>query len=185
MSENTHLSGDAGNMIRAWTNLQRQLWQCWPGTGAGQTGRSPDDAFTRSMEISEGMVDCLFRAQSEWNRIYFSTMHLGDSPLPTLWTEWQKQAEYIVGGWSMAQRGAAKAWFAALRQLRPDQPSVPPDQPKGVIDAWRDAAWKAWEIQNAWMRILSAPAKRTAQTAPDVAENGGEASEESMEAAAR
>ncbi|HSB02556.1 MAG TPA: hypothetical protein VLE49_18035 [Anaerolineales bacterium] len=184
MSASTQLSGDASSMINAWTNFQKQLWDNCFGMSMGQTGWSPDEMFMRSFEIPEEMMDCMFRTQSEWNRMCFSCMRLGDGALPSFWADWLKQTEDIVGRWTTTQHHAAKSWFEAMRQQRPFQLSKPIDPTKRVIDAWQEAASKTWEIQCEWMKMLSTAMKPWEKVAREGIETAAETTGEAMGEAA-
>jgi hypothetical protein len=178
MSENTQFSGNAAEMINAWTRLQTQLWRGWFDAAAGQYGPSRDERFTGPTVLLEALVDQVFSAQAEWNRMYFSAMRGADSPLPSFWNQWWKQAEYFVASCTAAQQASAKAWFGALRLLASQAPSAPAEPGAGLVGAWWDAAAKTWQIQNEWLKALGATGQRTAERPPPASESSASASAE-------
>jgi hypothetical protein len=161
---NTRVNTQVEDIIGAWTRFQGQWWDGLFGIGKGNVGQPWEQFFSRPLDVSEDVVNCMLQQQSDCIRIAMKNVRPG-SGAPRVASEWADQVEKAAQHWVDAQRQAWKTWFAAVRQMDPNHvqggsKNKSESHADNVFNAWQQATQETLQAQvDSMSRLASGGAK--------------------------
>lgn len=170
-------------MLGAWTQAQRRLWDNWleavkdfnglPGH-AESGGRS---TYQSSLDAWEQSVQRALKAQQEWTRGWTERL-LGEQEAPEAAAQWVQQVQNTMRGWTQAQSQLWNAWFDSIKGMDPEEVSAKWEtEGQEIIRAWQEATQRAQEALDEWVRItgqdaVADPPPEPPATPPRAGRNG-------------
>ena len=147
-------SSNFQEFVGTCSDFQRQLWNSWMGTVGGNPEPSWEQPYKRSLEISQEMVNCALKAQSDMTWICLQSLNSGVGT-PKVVGQPAEQMEAMTERWFDAQRQASETWFKAVKDLVPLRGAGElTDSAQNIFQAWQDTAQKTLEIPAVWMSSL-------------------------------
>ncbi len=174
MSTESNFTDQVQQMMQAWTDAQKKVWEGWmtTATGAGGTaGNSQEwlsrwqDAASRSLDAWQEQARKALSSQAEWlhSDAFTSIVPGASEQTKRLAASWAEQSNAMLGAWTDFQRQLLEGWFgvAAAGGQQPGPDSAKEwfarwqDMATKSFEAWQDLARKASEAQAAWARSAS------------------------------
>ncbi len=148
----TEWNKQAEEMFKAWTDVQRKMWDEWPRTIQGFVKSQPGEVWEKGLQAWEESVKKTLDAQAEWTRLWaenFSTV----SGLPKEVVEWAREGQEMTERWTETQKVLWENWFKFAKQFNSSKLGENWEQEgQRLAHAWQEAAKKAMDDQSEWLR---------------------------------
>lgn len=159
-------------MLGAWTQAQRRLWDNWLEAVKEFNGLPRDtdtgarDSYQQSLDAWEQSVKRALQAQQEWTRGWTERL-LGEQEAPESAVHWVQQIQNTMRGWTQAQSQLWNAWFDSVKGMDPEEVSARWEtEGQEIIRAWQEATERAQEALDEWMRATGRSATSSMPPAP-------------------
>lgn len=136
-------------MMNAWTETQRRMWENWLETMKQAARDMPSQAgapgadYKAQLEAWEKSVHQALEAQSEWAR---RLSEQGGAARPEGMDQWTQQMQEMMKGWTDAQKKLWDAWLGSVQQMNPGAGAADWEKEgRKVLEAWQQAAERAQE----------------------------------------
>jgi len=146
-------------MLGAWTQAQRRLWDNWLEAVRGFSGITEGrdegwrESYRHNLEAWEASVHQALEAQNQWTRDWTERM-LGEQEAPETAVQWINQVQATMRGWTQAQSQLWNAWFDSIKDMDPEQVSAKWEtEGREIIRAWQEATERAQEALDEWTRM--------------------------------
>lgn len=171
MSTESNFADQVQQMMQAWTDAQKKVWDGWMATVAGTGGSAgnSEDWFARWQETATTSLDAwqeqarkALASQADWVRsdAFTAMMPGGSEQTKRLAASWAEQSTAMLAAWTDFQRRLLEGWFglASAAGRPPGTDSAKEwfarwqDMATKSFEAWQDLARKAADAQAAWAR---------------------------------
>jgi hypothetical protein len=159
------MKGDAVNAIResqdmamALAEAHKAVWERWVRTV--ECGECPEtaDAWERAsskvIDAWATMVKLALEAELTWVRLWMRTFSDDEGAAPKEVIEWSRLTCEMMEAWIVARQEMWDTWFATLRRVGPHEQHATAFVE--VSKTWREAACKALDASEEWLRVGSA-----------------------------
>ena len=106
---------EAEKILKTWTDTQEKLWKSWAPPAASE---SPEDAWTRGLELWQQSIRQTLEAQSEAMKMWTSLAQQGDVTAPEF-SRYFPALQDMFGQWTAAQQQLWSQWVETLKSIDP------------------------------------------------------------------
>lgn len=140
------------DMVSAWTNYQRQLWDCWGSVAKSSSPGAPlEEAYKRPLGASEELSKNCLQIVSDCAQTSLNAFNPGDDAPPMV-SRCFEQMQYTADRWFDTQQQTLDAWFKAIKMLNSYTYSAVPisgwtENANRLFETWNEATEKTLETQ--------------------------------------
>ena len=149
---------ESQDMAMALAEAQKAVWERWVRTVECSVYPETADAWERaSSKIIDAWVTTVklaLEAELTWVRLWMRSLSDDEGAAPKEVIEWSHLTCEMMEAWIVARQEMWDAWFAALRRVGPHEQHTTAFVE--VSKTWREAACKALDASEEWMRVESA-----------------------------
>lgn len=138
-------------MMKAWTDTQKKMWDNWldmvqKGTGQSQAG----EIWQKTIEMWEKTVKSSLDAQTEWTRTWVESLS-GTEGVSDEVVEWAKQAQDMSKRWSETQQQLWQGWFDMVKKADASKMAGAwGEESQNAFKTWQESAQKMMDAQKQW-----------------------------------
>lgn len=154
----------ADEMIKTWKGAQQRMIESWMDVMKGSALTSDmNEGWKKALDAWQSEVHQALDAQTRWTQAWADTVSGSNSSAQL--GDMARQGVASMKGWTDAQGAMFDRWVEMVRQADPQSMATMfnSGEAQRVMGMWQEAATKAAEAQQEWMRMLSSQAKETAE----------------------
>jgi hypothetical protein len=143
-------------MMRTWTQMQREMWDGWTKAITKTTSTSPTQAWEQAMGAWQDAIQRTMTAQIEWAQLWADSMRTGMTMSREM-NAWSEQMFNTMKAWTESQSKLWEGWMEMARSAAPDGIMKTFDEnAQRAFKTWQDSVQKAIDAQQEFMRSWTA-----------------------------
>jgi hypothetical protein len=115
---------EAEKILKTWADTQEQLWKSW---APPETSESPEDAWSRGLELWQQSIRQTLEAQAEAMKMWANLAQQGGATAPEF-GRYFPALQAMFGQWTTAQQQLWSQWVETLKSIDPGK----------LHDKWQD-----------------------------------------------
>ncbi|MDP9372580.1 MAG: hypothetical protein M3Q65_09045 [Chloroflexota bacterium] len=138
-------------LVRTWTETQRQLWTNWLDAVQRSGGTQGTAAWGAALDVWQRSVQQTLDTQAAWTRAWADSL-LSTPGAPQELRERVRQGQELLQRWTDTQKRLWDGWFAVARQSAATPGAGLADGGQQVMQAWQNTARQMMDAQAEWAR---------------------------------
>lgn len=137
-------------MLRTWTQLQREMWAGWTKT-VSSAGARPTEAWEQAMTAWNDAVRRSVTAPMEWAQLWAENMKASSRSGQDM-SAWSEQMLSMTKAWTETQNKFWESWLEIVRNATPDAMKGLDTAAQQAFKTWQETVQKAMEAQQEFVR---------------------------------